>query len=80
MRILLQKTNEDHPLNAAGLAKELEYYDMTIDRKTVYKDIEILRDFGLDIQQSKGTGGGYYIGSREFELAELKLLVDAVQS
>lgn len=80
MRILLQKTNEDHPLNAAGLAKELEYYDMTIDRKTVYKDIEILRDFGLDIQQAKGTGGGYYIGGRDFELAELKLLVDSVQS
>lgn len=80
MKILLQKTDEEHVLNAAGLAKELEKYDMTIDRKTVYKDIEILRDFGLDVQQNKGTAGGYFIGSREFELAELKLLVDAVQS
>ncbi len=80
MKILLQKTDEEHVLNALGLAKELERYDMTIDRKTIYKDIEILRDFGLDVQQKKGTAGGYFIGSREFELAELKLLVDAVQS
>lgn len=80
MQILLQKTNEEHPLNATGLAKELEYYGMTIDRKTVYKDVEILRDFGLDVQQAKGTGGGYFIGSRDFELAELKVLVDTVQS
>ena len=39
-----------------------------------------IKDFGMDILQKRGPSGGYYIGSREFELPELKLLVDAVQS
>lgn len=42
--------------------------------------MEILDKFGLDIQQKKGKNPGYYIGARDFELPELKLLVDAVQS
>ena len=80
MRILLEKTDESHPMSAADIGKALGEYGMSADRKTVYSDIETLIEFGMDILQAKGTNGGYYIGGREFELPELKLLVDAVQA
>ncbi len=80
MRILLEKTDERHTMSAADIGKALEEYQMSADRKTIYSDIETLAQFGLDIVQARGTNGGYYIGAREFELPELKLLVDAVQA
>lgn len=79
MRMLLEKTDENHTMSAADIEKALHEYGMTADRKTVYNDVETLREFGLDVLQTRGSNGGYYIGSREFELPELKLLVDAVQ-
>lgn len=80
MKILMEQTDEKHILSAADLCKELEKYDIKAERKSIYNDIAVLQDFGLDIVQQKGGHSGYYIASREFELAELKLLVDAVQS
>lgn len=80
MKIFLEKTDETHVLSAADIAVRLKDYGMSADRKTVYSDIETLREYGLDIVQAKGTNGGYYVGKRSFELPELKLLVDAVQS
>ncbi len=80
MKILLQKTDERHPMSAADIGRALGRFEMSADRKTVYSDIETLNEFGMDILQAKGANGGYYIGSREFELPELKLLVDAVQA
>ena len=79
MRELLQKTDEDHTLNAAELIRILEKYGCQADRRTIYSNVEILTDFGIDVQK-KEDAPGYYIGSRDFELPELKLLVDAVQS
>lgn len=80
MKILLEKTDGEHTMSAADIGKALGALGMSADRKTIYSDIETLRESGLDILQSKGMGGGYHIGSREFELPELKLLVDAVQA
>ncbi len=80
MKILLEKSDERHTLSAADINSMLQAYGMSADRKTVYSDIETLREFQIDIVQVKGTNVGYYIGRREFELPELKLLVDAVQS
>jgi len=80
MKILLEKTDADHPMSAADIGKALGEYEMSADRKTVYNDIETLNEFGMDILQVRGTNGGYYVGRREFELPELKLLVDAVQA
>lgn len=80
MKILLEKTDENHILSAADIDDKLNAYGMSADRKTVYSDIETLQEFGLDIVQVKGANSGYYIGKRDFELPELKLLVDAVQS
>ena len=79
MRGLLQKTDEDHSMNATDLIAALAAYDCEADRRTIYSNVEILQDFGIDVIK-KENGQGYYIGSRDFELPELKLLVDSVQS
>ena len=81
MEILLERTDDEHMLNASELCTILDQeYGISTDRRTIYTEMEILDKFGLDIQQKKGKCPGYYIGVREFELPELKLLVDAVQS
>lgn len=80
MRELLENTDEKHTMNAADLIKALKKYDCEADRRTIYSNAAILEDFGLDIIKKEDEHVGYYIGSREFELPELKLLVDAVQS
>lgn len=81
MKALLEKSDERHVMSAEDLNTILKEYGYSADRKTIYSDMETLEAFGLDIVQVKGgTKPGYYIGSRDFELAELKLLVDAVQA
>lgn len=81
LKILSEKTDESHCLSAQELIGELQKYEVSAERKSIYNDIECLTDFGYDIVNKKAkTGGGYYLASREFELPELKLLVDAVQS
>ena len=61
------------------LRAALERGGITAERKSIYSDIEALQNFGLDVICQRGAGGGYYVASREFELPELKLLVDAIQ-
>lgn len=71
------------PLHPASMAQILEYLDgkgVHAERKSVYADIAVLQETGMDILLQKGPGGGYYLASREFELPELKLLADAVLS
>ena len=81
LEILMERTDEDHPLNGTALVKILESdYQIHVDRTTVYSQIRRISDAGVDIVCRDGRSGGYYVGSRQFELAELKLLVDAVQS
>ena len=80
MQILMECTDEKHIMSAADLCAELQKYDVTAERKSIYNDIAVLQEVGLDIIQQKGSRPGYYLASREFELAELKLLVDAVQA
>ena len=58
----------------------LAAYGVQAERKAIYSDLELLRQFGLDIEVHRGKSTGYYVASRQFELPELKLLVDAVQS
>ncbi|MST67881.1 WYL domain-containing transcriptional regulator [Lachnospiraceae bacterium BSM-380-WT-5A] len=78
MEILLERTDDAHMLNASELCTILDQeYGISTDRRTIYTEMEILDKFGLDIQQKKGKNPGYYIGARDFELPELKLLVDA---
>ena len=80
LRILEQKTDEEHLLNVPQLVELLEQQDILAERKSIYSDIDTLRSLGYDIQLRRGRGGGYWLASRTFELSELKLLVDAVQA
>jgi predicted DNA-binding transcriptional regulator YafY len=77
---LERNSDEDHPVGAQELIDMLANYGIECERKSIYSDIRALQDFGIDILNRRGKNGGYYIGSRNFELPELKLLIDAVQS
>lgn len=77
---LLKYSDEEHPLTIQNMIDELERWGIKAERKSLYDDMETLRALGLDVQCRKGREGGWFIGQRDFELAELKLLVDAVQS
>ena len=79
-KILLEQTDEDHPITVPEMIQELAKRDIKAERKSIYDDLETLSLFGLDVQSRKGRSPGWFIGSREFELPELKLLMDAVQS
>ena len=79
--ILLRESDEEHPLSAGRMVELLARQGIEAERKSVYADIEALREAGMDIVRSgEGRGSGYFVASRRFELAELKLLVDSVQS
>ena len=80
MQMLFKNTDETHVLTTKELIAGLEQQGIHAERKSIYDDIATLQDYGVDIIQSTEKSGGYYIASREFELAELKLLVDSVQS
>ena len=80
MQILLQRTDENHPMTVAEMISALAANDISAERKSIYDDLEALRLFGLDVVQVKGKNTVYYTGSRDVQLPELKLLVDSVQS
>lgn len=81
MDLLLQKSDESHPVTTKQLLDDLEAHGIAAQRKAIYDDLEALRWYGLDIQKvGSGQTAGYYLASRDFELPELKLLVDSVQS
>ncbi len=71
-------SDEDHVASVQDLIAYLDKNGISAERKSIYDDIECLRDFGMDIVNVKGKQSGYYLASREFDLPELKLLVDAV--
>ena len=79
-KILMEKTDEEHPITLSEIIEELSRYGVSAERKSIYDDLECLRVFGIDICTKKTRTTGYFIGSRDFELPELKLLVDSVQS
>ena len=80
-RLFMEETDDDHYITMPEILQKLAENGVNADRKTIYRDIEELKKFGLDILTSQdGRNYYYYLGSRDFELAELKLLVDAVQS
>ena len=81
VRLLEENTDEHHPASTEDIITYLEANGIHSQRKSIYDDMEKLCEFGYDIVQVHSRlGGGYYMAGREFELAELKLLVDAVQS
>lgn len=80
MRMFMEKTDERNPMTVKEIIGYLGEFGISVERKTVYDDIETLRVFGMDIVNRREKPSGFYLAGREFELAELKILVDAVQS
>ena len=80
LQYLLENTDEEHPATIPQMIEYLARHDISAERKSLYDDIDGLRQWGLDVEYRKAQDGGYYVASREFQLPELKLLVDAVQS
>lgn len=81
-RIMLEKTDEDHALTLAQIIAELEARGVTAERKSLYTDFADMTDkLGVEIiKEQIGRDTFYHVGSRDFELAEVKLLIDAIQS
>jgi predicted DNA-binding transcriptional regulator YafY len=80
MKILLERTDSENPMTIADIVTALAAYDIKAERKSIYTDMELLRQYGMEIEMLRAKTVGYYIADRQFELPELKLLVDAVQS
>ena len=81
MKILMERTDENHSITMPEIISALEAYGISAERKSIYSDIESLRTYGLDIVgEAEGKTFYYRVVDRTFELAELKLLVDSVQS
>lgn len=80
MKIFLETTDEENTITLNEMITELERYGITAERKSIYDDIEALRQYGIDIATRKTKTTDYFVANRLFELPELKLLVDIVQS
>ena len=80
-KFLLECSDEAHPVSTAELIRYLAGQGIAAERKSIYDDLAALEDFGLDlVKTAEGGRHGWYVASRRFELPELKLLVDSVQS
>lgn len=78
--ILEKYSDEENVLNAGDIAQYLLEFGIECERKSIYKDIDILTDYGLDIIKTSKPKTGWFIASREFEPAELRLISDAIQA
>ena len=80
-KIFMEETDDDHRLTLQQIMTRLKDHGISSNRKTLYEDLELLGNYGLDIlSEREGNQHYYYLGARDFELPELKLLVDSVQS
>ena len=80
-KIMLEKTDEDHYLTMPQILKELERYEVTAERKSIYTDLKDLERLGIEVEgEPDGRSYRYHVVGRQFELPEMKLLVDAIQS
>ena len=80
-KILEERTDEENPLSTTQLINILnDEYGISAHRTTITKDIAALQEFGIDIVIIHSTQSKYFVASRKFELPELKLLIDAVES
>lgn len=81
MKILLDNTDDSHSISMPEILEQLNCYGISAERKSIYNDMECMRQYGMDIIGEKMKRAYYYhVGNRLFELPELKLLVDSVQS
>jgi Fe2+ or Zn2+ uptake regulation protein len=76
LRFLQEKSDEKHPVSTKQILDYLETQGFKTHRRTVYDDIKLLIDFGVDVVPVKSTQNLYFVGDRQFEIPELKLLID----
>ena len=79
-KFLQEHTDEEHTATMSDMLRYLEQQGISAERKAIYDDLELLRLFGMDVIYTKTKTHNYYLGQRDFELPELKLLIDVVQS
>lgn len=79
-QMLSEHSDEEHPLSANDLIAMLAQEGIKCERKSVYSDIKMLNDIGMDIVTTTSPKRGYFIATRKFELPEVRLLIDAVSS
>ena len=79
-RYLREQTDEQHPKTMQDMIAYLAGCGISAERKSLYDDLELLRVYGMDVQAVKGKSYGYFLGERDFQLPELKLLIDVVQA
>ncbi len=77
---LLKNSDENNPIDAEEIIIDLQEKGIEAERKSVYKDIAVLQQFGYDILKTRTPKCGFFIASRDFELAEVRLLCDAIQA
>ena len=80
LEFLARESDENHPINAEKILAFLEEKGIHCERKSIYSDIKVLREYGYDILSTKGNQNGYFLASRTFETVEIQLLADAVES
>lgn len=80
LNLLRQESDEEHLISADQMVKLLAERGIPCERKAIYDNMSALQGMGYDVVMRHGRNGGYYLGEREFQMAELKLLVDAVQA
>ena len=78
LKLLRQQTDEEHPLSTAEIIEYFGKQGIVIERRTVVTDIDLLCEAGYDLVTIKGSQNRYFFGTRELELPEVKLLIDAV--
>lgn len=80
-QIMLEKTDDEHYITMPEIMDSLKEYEITADRKSIYNDLRDLEKFGIEVEgEPVGNRYHYHVINRPFELPELKLLVDAIQS
>ena len=79
-KFFYEETDEDHAISVQQIIEKLDHYGISAARRSVYDDIRTLKEFGFDIIMQKNKSYSYFLGSRLFETAELKILIDSIQS
>lgn len=80
-KLLYERSDEAHPLSTTQIIEILKNeYSISAHRTTISKDVDVLKEFGLDIGKIESTQNKYFVERRLFETSELKLLIDAVES
>lgn len=78
--ILRQETDEQHPMSTTDIIARLAACGISCDRRTLYRNIDELNEYGFEILKRKGNPNGYYVEDRSFDIPEIQILMDAVSA